>query len=596
MKVLNILTNPDDNVNDLVTFNAPSAALQFDEEKREEIRSLNPDAQMNWAHTTTQQLREKLVTTIDSVELANNNVADFCIALNTALSGEAWAILGYKSAEDYVKSELNMEQLGHVREARGEVARSLKSMGGFSNRVIASVLGVSHQTINKDIKNMPVQVATQLPPVHSASSGHRDQKSLSMDGKSYANKRDDKSLVRDFLEFSYLHVLKGRSLRDIEQETHTPFNTVKSVLDMADAYQRYDRKGEEFHNHVTQLFVKARRMQLDPEHPVSHGALALQLGISLEGLDFLLSPQGWSDPSYHHHSDSKAIVTVNHIVACMISPVSLESWVDGEGQADRSFLNMADESFSKTTVSEIAQIVGQKQSNISYHLSKLKRMITESRSNMLLDHALGFTPGQNTDSSESSSVKSTTPSAVQALTTHNQEGNASSGHDDQKTLSMDVLDTANGWTIVPPDVYNRMSSLQRLHMHWYEERRCESLTMQELVSNIGSIGRNLLDGVKDFKPEQARKIGNILMDELKAFMEIDDCISFIPEIMNVIPKSVKQDLLLSIEDRIASLTRLKDCIDNPDTMSTVMSHDTYQDHVDAISSEEDINDLMMNQW
>lgn len=54
MKVLNILTNPDDNVNDLVTFNAPSAALQFDEEKREEIRSLNPDAQMNWAHTTTQ--------------------------------------------------------------------------------------------------------------------------------------------------------------------------------------------------------------------------------------------------------------------------------------------------------------------------------------------------------------------------------------------------------------------------------------------------------------------------------------------------------------------------------------------------------------
>nr|WP_288230970.1 hypothetical protein [uncultured Gardnerella sp.] len=98
MKVLNILTNPDDNVNDLVTFNAPSAALQFDEEKREEIRSLNPDAQMNWAHTTTQQLREKLVTTIDSVELANNNVADFCIALNTVLSGEAWAILGIRRA------------------------------------------------------------------------------------------------------------------------------------------------------------------------------------------------------------------------------------------------------------------------------------------------------------------------------------------------------------------------------------------------------------------------------------------------------------------------------------------------------------------
>ncbi|WP_418969542.1 helix-turn-helix domain containing protein [Alloscardovia omnicolens] len=114
------------NANELLTLNIPQEIFKLDEAKRDEIRALTPDQQIQWAKAKMDNLRDLLITAMDSVNLANDNLAAFCIALNEVLSGEAWAILGYNSPEACIKEELSLEQLGKIRQARGEVSHILK--------------------------------------------------------------------------------------------------------------------------------------------------------------------------------------------------------------------------------------------------------------------------------------------------------------------------------------------------------------------------------------------------------------------------------------------------------------------------------------
>ena len=148
------------NVNELITFNAPAITFVDDAAKREEIRALSPDEQIRWANTKMDNLRNLTVITNESVELASKNVASLCMALYEVISADIWQILGYESVEECINTELNLKELGKIQNARQQVSNTMKVTGQFSNRVIATVLGVAETTVRRDIKRSAVHAAT----------------------------------------------------------------------------------------------------------------------------------------------------------------------------------------------------------------------------------------------------------------------------------------------------------------------------------------------------------------------------------------------------------------------------------------------------
>lgn len=582
-----------DNVTELVTFNIPDKALFFDEAKRDEVHALTPDQQILWAKTKMDALRSLAVTAAESVEHANNDVAAFCIALNEVLSGEAWAILGYDTPEACVKEELSLEHLGKIRQARGEVSQILKSVGGFSNRVIATVLGVTHGTINNDFKKMKsVQVDNDYPPVqlrhyvaavHSTSAsagqssfGHDDQKSLSLDGKAYADKRDDVAKMRDFLEFSYWKVLQGKSLREIEQITSTPFNTVKSTLDLSGV-------GDFFHEQVTRLFVKARRLELS-DQVFTRAAIALQLQITVHGFEFLTSSQGWINGDNHEHFVRGSSQKLRTPIFCMLDPVSVKAWVASEGQVSRDPLRVNDDERSLTTVSEIAQLLGQQQSNVSYHLDHWKAALVQNES---IDQLNAFLEKKKQHSvSESDTPEDThAPAASPA------------GGVSEERAAVDALDVADDWQILLRSDWNNMSLAERMRVLYTQHKRVTPMNLREALDSYSRCAFYLMESDSQLSKSECVMIVDNAVHSSRVLEQVFELIAMVSEFRGSLSETKKQDAVRVLDDLVAAASRVRDCLTaTSDDVLFGMSADEYKRELDEQRELDDINDLMRNDW
>lgn len=569
-----------DNVTELVTFNIPDKALFFDEAKRDEVRALTPDQQILWAKTKMDALRSLAVTAAESVEHANNDVAAFCIALNEVLSGEAWAILGYDTPEACIKEELSLEQLGKIRQARGEVSQILKSVGGFSNRVIATVLGVAETTIRRDTKNPPVQLRHNVAAVHSTSAsagqssfGHDDQKSLSLDGKAYADKRDDVAKMRDFLEFSYWKVLQGKSLREIEQITSTPFNTVKSTLDLSGV-------GDFFHEQVTRLFVKARRLELS-DQVFTRAAIALQLQITVHGFEFLTSSQGWINGDNHEHFVRGSSQKLRTPIFCMLDPVSVKAWVASEGQVSRDPLRVNDDERSLTTVSEIAQLLGQQQSNVSYHLDHWKAALVQNESIDQLNAFLEKKKQQSTTTSQSQDID-----------------NAPAGGVSEERAAVDVLDVADDWQILLRAEWNSMSLAQRMRVLYTQHKRVTPMNLREALDSYARCAFYLLDSDTELSKSECVMIVDNAAHSSHVLGQVFELIAMTSEFRHCLSQAKEQDTVQVLDDLVAAVSRVRDCLTakSDDGLSFGMSADEYKHELDEQRELDDINDLMRNDW
>ena len=592
-----------DNVTELVTFNIPDKALFFDEAKRDEVRALTPDQQILWAKTKMDALRSLAVTAAESVEHANNDVAAFCIALNEVLSGEAWAILGYDTPEACIKEELSLEQLGKIRQARGEVSQILKSVGGFSNRVIATVLGVNEKTVRNDAKNA-VQLRNNSAVVHSNSSssavqvrnysaveqstsypsnsfsassaasfGHGDQKSLSLDGKYRADKRDDVAKMRDFLEFSYWKVLQGKSLREIEQITSTPFNTVKSTLDLSGV-------GDFFHEQVTRLFVKARRLELS-DQVFTRAAIALQLQITVHGFEFLTSSQGWINGDNHEHFVRGSSQKLRTPIFCMLDPVSVKAWVASEGQVSRDPLRVNDDERSLTTVSEIAQLLGQQQSNVSYHLDHWKAALVQNESIDQLNAFLEKKKQQSTTTSQSQDID-----------------NAPAGGVSEERAAVDVLDVADDWQILLRAEWNSMSLAQRMRVLYTQHKRVTPMNLREALDSYARCAFYLLDSDTELSKSECVMIVDNAAHSSHVLGQVFELIAMTSEFRHCLSQAKEQDTVQVLDDLVAAVSRVRDCLTakSDDGLSFGMSADEYKHELDEQRELDDINDLMRNDW
>ena len=124
--------------------------------------------------------------------------------------------------------------------------------------MIATVLGVAETTVRRDIKRKKLlqicDTMSQLQHLWLVFFWYGDQKVyLSMDGKyRIAKLVMTRRRCVISLEFAYLAKLKVKSLREIEELTHTPFRTVSNTLGLPDV-------GDFLHEQVTRLFVRVRR-------------------------------------------------------------------------------------------------------------------------------------------------------------------------------------------------------------------------------------------------------------------------------------------------------------------------------------------------
>lgn len=572
-----------DNVTELVTFNIPDKALFFDEAKRDEVRALTPDQQILWAKTKMDALRSLAVTAAESVEHANNDVAAFCIALNEVLSGEAWAILGYDTPEACIKEELSLEQLGKIRQARGEVSQILKSVGGFSNRVIATVLGVNEKTVRNDAKNA-VQLRNNSAAVHSTSAsarqssfGHGDQKSLSLDGKSYADKRDDVVKMRDFLEFSYWKVLQGKSLREIEQITSTPFNTVKSTLDLSGV-------GDFFHECVTRLFVRARRLELS-DQVFTRAAIALQLQITLHGLGFLTSAQGWLAGDCHEHFVRGSSQKLRTPIFCMLDPVSVKAWAASEGQMSRDPLRMNDDERSLTTVSEIAQLLGQQQSNVSYHLDHWKAALIRNESVDQLNAFLEKKKKQHSVSESDTPEDTHAPAASPA------------GGVSEERAAVDALDVADDWQILLRSDWNNMSLAERMRVLYTQHKRVTPMNLREALDSYSRCAFYLMESDSQLSKSECVMIVDNAVHSSRVLEQVFELIAMVSEFRGSLSETKKQDAVRVLDDLVAAASRVRDCLTaTSDDVLFGMSADEYKRELDEQRELDDINDLMRNDW
>ena len=586
-------------VNDLVVFNAPSSVFSVDEVKRAQVRALDGAEQYRWAQTSVEHMRDLFITASDSVEVANTNMAAFCIALNEVLSGEAWIILGYKSAEECIQAELSLEKIGKVRQARGEVANVLKNVGGFSNRIIASIMGVSHQTINKDIQTTSGQLATNLPVAQSSSSGHHDQKLLGLDGKRRSEKRDSDAVMRDFLEFSYLYEFEDKSSREIEEMTGTPYKTVQNTLSKADE--------DVFHKQVSQLFVQARRKLIAG---ATRAGVIMDLGLTSHGLEYLLSDKGWMNSSLHNHGDD--LVPVKSMVACMLWTPSIDTWITTSSDTSRTSLLMDDDAHTPVTVSELALLLGQAQSNVTYHLNKWKQGRAETAKKFAVQEYLNQKEAAKTTPVDVPTAKTSEPKNVQVSSSSAVSGSSSVSSQTSTVLTastpqvssssrmseveaIDAMDEGEGWTLMSLTQFNTKSLAEQMTSLWCDHIRVLPMTMGEMADEVQRQADYLLDSKTPIDAKQSRRMVSMVTGELHAFTNLDDCITLIGDILPAVAQTSKTELLEAVNDRLASLNRLRDALTNP-RVRTGLSTEEYTRAEHEYTDEADIAELMNNSW
>lgn len=108
------------------------------------------------------------------VDSIRTDVADVGKRIEVAYLGQSWIALGYGSWDALCEAEFSGARLRIPREDRAEQVQSLRSTG-LSTRSIASALGVSKDTVARDLSG----VASETP----------DSSIVGQDGKRYAPTR-----------------------------------------------------------------------------------------------------------------------------------------------------------------------------------------------------------------------------------------------------------------------------------------------------------------------------------------------------------------------------------------------------------------------
>ncbi|WP_205668831.1 hypothetical protein [Alloscardovia theropitheci] len=593
--------------NDLVSFTLPESTFALDTVKRDEIRGLTIEEQQRWASTVTNHTRDLLIILEDSVEAANNNLAAFCMSLNEAISGEAWQILGYTTIQDYVQTEYSLDKLGKNRAVRGQVANVLKTTGGFSNRVIASVMHVSYQTINNDIKQNAVQLTNNLSVAQSSTSGHdkkNDQKSpsksLGFDGKYRSEKRDEGSKVRDFLEFSFLIDVKHMSYRQVEAVTGVPFKTVDATLGL-------DHVDNNFHRAVTRKFIQARQYVLAHPH-ASMGVVATECGLTPDGLEWLLSEQGWLHSRRHEHGTYNPVKSV---VACVVFEPSMEYWVKHPYEAAGS-LQLNDDAHTPITVSDLGVFIGRKQATVSYHLDMWRKEIAHRlevdaanvAQKQLLEletarkprqtHSIATIPLPSETAAQAGISMDTTPEATD-VAEHTQS------HVDVTSMSsnelMDVQDKGAGWQVVSRDAFYAMASPHRVGVMWDEKVRDQPRTLQMMVSDVESVARSLATGGStgvEVSKDDAKKF----VDMSAAFTKLASTYALLvsrrSEFLTNASLEQKKTLIQRVDECLENLTLLSQALHDPGSVRSISASDSATDTDE--DEWDELEDLMGSNW
>lgn len=265
-----------------------------------------------WARTITDNLRVQTAEVMESQLTFQERLNAFTITLKEAYAGRVWEQLGYASRKDWLANEFTDERIRLSAENKHLTFVHLYA-NGFSIGKIAELFGMSKRGVSYNIKHAgpagqngndltpardeangdqegsdfppghPGAVASAPRPVISVtgrpSSGQVDRRTTGLDGKSYSRQRSKAEMVADWLRFKGL-MARGWSQRRISRETGIPYQTVNLTLE----------QGEPRKYELVTLFLKAKTMVLDKEHPASRADVCSALGLRMEAVDWLLDP------------------------------------------------------------------------------------------------------------------------------------------------------------------------------------------------------------------------------------------------------------------------------------------------------------------
>lgn len=246
-----------------------------------------------WARTITERLRDQAAEVFDAQLTYIERRDAFILLMKEATVGNAWRSLGYESWDAWVAGELTTERIYRSVDEKHDLIDHLRA-NGFSMQKIAPLVNMSRQGVGKYLSTSKSdQGATQLPPGHPKtsaprpvisvtgrpSSGQPDRRTTGLDGKSYSRQRSKAEMVADWLRFKGL-MARGWSQRRISRETGIPYQTVNLTLE----------QGEPRKYELVTLFLKAKTMVLDKEHPASRADVCSALGLRMEAVDWLLDP------------------------------------------------------------------------------------------------------------------------------------------------------------------------------------------------------------------------------------------------------------------------------------------------------------------
>ncbi|MFD0705608.1 hypothetical protein ACFQY8_07620 [Alloscardovia venturai] len=389
------------NINELVSINTPSSIFDVDEAQRQRVRSLSGKEQTEWANKVTARGRNELISAQDMHDQLVNQIATFENTINEAYSGQADAILGYANFQDYLKAEFSELKMIKSREARGQIVQAFKQ-ANMSTRVIASLLNVGVATVHRDLQSTMKAASGQVfhsgTPVHEENASvqvfhngtpEQSTTSISLDRKTYSDKRGAELIIRDYLEIMYLTEVEGKSRRQAAEELGIPHATANETM------HAYNDK----HDAINSLFVRARLIQLDPDQSESIAYVADQLGLSVHGAQWLTDPKGWADKKYHKHGDytfledGTTLLLRDHIACEIITPASIYEWLKAPvARLSPLVLQYEDENGvtqrSETSLTRLGEICHASQETLSYQFNEMRKEWRQYQEDMVAQDAL----------------------------------------------------------------------------------------------------------------------------------------------------------------------------------------------------------------
>ncbi|MDY4677388.1 MAG: AraC family transcriptional regulator [Bifidobacterium tsurumiense] len=352
-----------------------SGSLMLDESAREDIEArveaMGPRERVAWADEITNRLRGCVVDVVDAHFTFEERKRILLETLQEAAFGGARRINGYETWDEYWAAEFTEAKLFSSVSERNELISHLKS-NGFSQRQIATIVGLSHVGVLKVLKKSEIgserpqstikptdssqsgQLVTKLPVGHPESSQSSDSDAdddyLSRPVVHGINDRDQAvprsagEIARDYLWLSGLKWFDGLSSRAVAERTGLPRKTVAYTLD----------RGAVEYKAVGRVWLEVMRLHGEGR---SLAAISQETGIQLAGVRYAFEVlQGDCDAE-----NAPAPLWIRDIV----NQKSLEDWW-GDGTSHDHPLKLEDG--RDTSVGELASLLKISQPRVTQSL------------------------------------------------------------------------------------------------------------------------------------------------------------------------------------------------------------------------------------